>query len=108
MDVLQSSISELPDYDINMDYDLKESNIARAVVLMSKIPTIVRAWDRIEKGCRSLTRERGSSTCGEFSDMLRGKEPNEEESKIFDICLILHAEHSFTHPLFARSGNSFH
>ena len=49
MDVLQSSISELPDYDSDMDDDLKEANIKRAILLISKIPTIVAAWDRIRK-----------------------------------------------------------
>ena len=33
--------------------------------------------------------------------MLRGTEPLQEESKVFDICLILHAEHSFNASTFA-------
>ena len=101
MDALQSSISELPDYDINMDDDLKEANIERAIVLMSKIPTIVAAWDRIRKGLQVVDPRGEGSHAANFLYMLRGKDANEEESKIFDICLILHAEHSFNASTFA-------
>src|SRR5712691_448265 len=85
MDALQSSISELPDYDINMDDDLKEANIERAIVLMSKIPTIVAAWDRIRKGLQVVDPIGEGSHAANFLYMLRGKDANEEESKIFDI-----------------------
>ena len=47
MDVLQSSICELADYDSNLDDDSKDANINRAINLISKIPTIVAAWERI-------------------------------------------------------------
>jgi len=101
MDVLQSSISELPDYDANMEDDLKEANIERAIVLISKIPTIVATWDRIRKGLQIVGPREEGSHAANFLYMLRGKDANEEESKIFDICLILHAEHSFNASTFA-------
>jgi citrate synthase len=101
MDVLQSSISELPDYDLDMDDDLKEANIRRAILLISKIPTIVAAWDRIRKGLQVVDPREVGSHAANFLYMLRGKDANEEESKIFDICLILHAEHSFNASTFA-------
>jgi citrate synthase len=101
MDVLQSSISELPDYDVNMEDDFKEANIERAIVLISKIPTIVATWDRIRKGLQIVGPKEEGSHAANFLYMLRGKDANEEESKIFDICLILHAEHSFNASTFA-------
>ena len=36
-----------------------------------------------------------------FLYMLNGTKPSQEESKVFDICLILHAEHSFNASTFA-------
>lgn len=102
MDVLQSSISELPDYDLNMDDDLKEANIRRAILLISKIPTIVAAWDRIRKGLQVIEpRDEEKSHAANFLYMLRGKDAKDEESNIFDTCLILHAEHSFNASTFA-------
>ncbi|MGC1932170.1 MAG: citrate/2-methylcitrate synthase, partial [Candidatus Nitrosopolaris sp.] len=101
MDVLQSSISELPDYDLDMEDDLKEANIRRAILLISKIPTIVAAWDRIRKGLQVIDPREEGSHAANFLYMLYGKDANEEESKVFDICLILHAEHSFNASTFA-------
>ena len=101
MDVLQSSVSNLPDYDINMEDDLKEANIERAIALISKIPTIVAAWDRIRKGLQVVSPREEGSHAANFLYMLRGEDATEEESKIFDVCLILHAEHSFNASTFA-------
>src|SRR5262245_25733756 len=50
MDVLQSCIPALSDFDENINSDTKEDNIRRAILLVSKIPTIVAAWNRIRGG----------------------------------------------------------
>lgn len=51
MDVIQSTISELPDYDPDMNSDVKEANVKRSIILIAKIATLVGAWGRIRKGC---------------------------------------------------------
>jgi citrate synthase len=101
MDVLQSCISELADYDLNMEDDSKEANIRRAIILIAKIPAIVAAWDRIRKGYHVLDSLDEGSHASNFLYMLRGTTPTLEEAKVFDICLILHAEHSFNASTFA-------
>jgi citrate synthase len=101
MDVLQSCISELADYDLNMEDDSKEANIRRAIILIAKIPAIVAAWDRIRKGYHVLDSLEEGSHASNFLYMLRGTTPTLEEAKVFDICLILHAEHSFNASTFA-------
>ncbi|HYZ95193.1 MAG TPA: citrate/2-methylcitrate synthase, partial [Nitrososphaeraceae archaeon] len=50
MDVLQSCIPSLADFDENIYSDTKEDNITRAISLISKIPAIVAAWNRIRMG----------------------------------------------------------
>ena len=101
MDVLQSCVSELADYDLNMEDDSKESNIRRAIILIAKIPTIVSAWNRIRKGNHIVDPLEEGSHASNFLYMLRGTSPTPEEAKVFDICLILHAEHSFNASTFA-------
>lgn len=101
MDVLQSCISELPDHDLKMENDLKEANIHRAVILISKMPAIVAAWDRIRRGLKVVDPKEGGSHAANFLYMLRGQEVGQEEAKIFDTSLILHAEHSFNASTFA-------
>lgn len=101
MDVLQSCVSELADYDLNMEDDSKEANIRRAIILIAKIPAIVAAWNRIRKGHHILDSLEEGSHASNFLYMLRGTIPTPEEAKVFDICLILHAEHSFNASTFA-------
>ena len=101
MDVLQSCVSELADYDLNMEDDSKEANIRRAIILIAKIPTIVAAWNRIRTGHNVLDSLEEGSHASNFLYMLRGTTPTPEEAKVFDICLILHAEHSFNASTFA-------
>jgi citrate synthase len=102
MDVIQSTISELPDYDPDMNSDVKEANVKRSIILIAKIATLVAAWGRIRKGNDPV-----KPLCGEanhaanFLYMLTGEMPSREESRIFDISLILHAEHSFNASTFA-------
>jgi citrate synthase len=95
MDVLQSCISQLPDYDLDIQDDSHDMNIKRAKMLISKIPTIVAVWDRIRNGKEIIKPSSEMTNAENFLYMLFGTRPKREEAKIFDICLILHAEHSF-------------
>ncbi len=101
MDVLQSSILDLADYDHNRLDEGKNVNIKRAISLIAKIPTIVAAWDRIRNNKDVLEPLEDNSHAHNFLYMLRGEHPKHEISKIFDISLILHAEHSFNASTFA-------
>jgi citrate synthase len=101
MDVLQSSILDLADYDHNRLDEGKNANIERAISLIAKIPTIVAAWDRIRNKLDAVKPLDDNSQAHNFLYMLRGEHPKHEISKIFDISLILHAEHSFNASTFA-------
>lgn len=101
MDVLQSSILDLADYDRNRLDEGKNANIERAISLIAKIPTIVAAWDRIRNKQDVIEPLDDNSHAHNFLYMLRGEHPKHEISKIFDISLILHAEHSFNASTFA-------
>jgi len=101
MDVLQSCISELADYDLNIEDNSKEAHLRRAVTLIAKMPAIVTAWNRVRNGQHVVDPLEEGSHASNFLYMLRGVEPSPEESKVIDICLILHAEHSFNASTFA-------
>ena len=101
MDVLQSSILDLADYDSNRQDEGKNANIERAISLIAKIPTIVAAWDRIRNNKNVIEPLDDKSHAHNFLYMLNGEHPKHEISKIFDISLILHAEHSFNASTFA-------
>lgn len=99
MDVLQSSVSSLSTYETNKSED-RQTNYRKAIRLIAKLPTIVAYWDRIRND-RELIRPSKLNHAGNFLYMLTGKEPDQEFARIFDICLILHAEHSFNASTFA-------
>jgi citrate synthase len=101
MDVLQSYVPELADYDLNIDDSSKEAHVRRAVILIAKIPAIVAAWNRVRNGQHVIDPMEKGSHAANFLYMLRGVEPSAEEAKVMDICLILHAEHSFNASTFA-------
>jgi citrate synthase len=101
MDILQSSVLELADYDPNRMDEGKETNLTRAISLIAKIPTIVAAWDRVRRGMEVIEPLDDNTHAHNFLFMLKGEHPKHEVSKIFDISLILHAEHSFNASTFA-------
>ena len=101
MDILQCSVLELADYDPDRMDEGKESNLTRAISLIAKIPTIVAAWDRVRRGMEVIEPLNDNTHAHNFLFMLKGEHPKHEVSKIFDISLILHAEHSFNASTFA-------
>ena len=101
MDILQSAVLELADYDFNRLDEGKDTNLKRAVALVAKIPTIVAAWERVRNGLDVIEPLSDNTHAHNFLYMLKGEHPKQEVSKIFDISLILHAEHSFNASTFA-------
>lgn len=100
MDILQSMIAMMSAYDKEKGSD-REANYNRAINLISMTPIIVAAWDRIRNGNKIIPPSKKLNHAGNFLYMLTGKEPDTEITRIFDICLILHAEHSFNASTFA-------
>lgn len=101
MDILQSTTSMLADYDENINDDSKEANTERAINLIAKFPTIVATWDRLRKNLPIVEPSKNLGHAANFLYMLTGEEPDKEFAKDFDICLVLHAEHSFNASTFA-------
>jgi citrate synthase len=100
MDVLQSTVSLMAAYD-HEKVDDRNVNYKRAINLISKIPIIIACWDRIRNDKEIIQPLKNLNHAANFLYMLTGKEPDTETARIFDICLILHAEHSFNASTFA-------
>ena len=101
MDVLQASIPILASYDSELHEETREANLRKAVRLIAKLPNIVASWDRIRKGLKPVRPRSKLTHAGNFLHLLSGKVPDPETARDFDICLILHAEHSFNASTFA-------
>ena len=101
MDVLQATVALLAEFDRGSQDDSKESNQRKAIRLMAKMPTIVATWERIRKNLTIPPPDESLSYAANFLYMLKAEKPDQETTKDFDVCLILHAEHSFNASTFA-------
>jgi citrate synthase len=101
MDVLQSSVAMLADFDPHTRATEKDADVAKAKRLIAKIPTIVAAWDRIRKGNPPVKPDPSLEHAANFLYLLHGEVPDPETARDFDVCLVLHADHTFNASTFA-------
>ena len=101
MDVMQAAVPILASHDPQLHDETREANFKKAIRLIAKLPAVVAAWDRIRKGKEPVRPNPGLSHAGNFLYMLSGSAPDQATARDFDICLILHAEHSFNASTFA-------
>ena len=100
MDALQAFVSALAGY-YNESGTAKEVSYQRAVNLIAKVPTIVASWDRIRNGNDAIQPDPKLNHSSNFLYMLKGEKPDNTFERIFDVCLILHADHTFNASTFA-------
>jgi citrate synthase len=101
MDILQAGVSLLANHDPDVTDQTQEAAVRMAIRLIAKFPTIIAAWDRIRNDKEPLSPSPDLDHAANFLYMLKDEEPDEEESRFMDTCLVLHAEHSFNASTFA-------
>jgi citrate synthase len=62
---------------------------------------VVAAWHRIRQGLDPLPQDESLSHAANFLWQLHGKKPDPEMARDLDVCLILHADHTFNASTFA-------
>lgn len=93
MDVLRTAVSALDFYDSNGHGTDRETAVKAAVRITGQIGTIAAAWDRIRNGKEVVAPDHTLGIAENFLYMLRGERPDADEAHMFDVCLILHADH---------------
>ncbi len=101
MDVLQSVIPMLADFDDTATASTKAAQIKTSIRLVAKMATLVAYWDRIRKNLDTIKPDETLGAAANFLYMLKGELPDIQTAKDFDTCLVLHAEHSFNASTFA-------
>lgn len=94
MDMLQAFVSALAGY-YDEEFSNKDASYEKAINLIAKVPTIVASWHRIRNGLEPMDPDPSLSHAANFLYMMFGEKPDPEVEKIFDTCLILHADHTF-------------
>ncbi len=100
MDMLQAFVAALSGY-YDEEFKDKAASYNRAMNLIAKVPTIVASWERIRNNKELVNPNPDLSHAANFLYMLTGKKPDPEIERILDICLILHADHSFNASTFS-------
>jgi len=93
MDALRTAISALAFYDPQSRDLSREGALRTATKLTAQLPVVVAAFERIRKGEQPVEPKPDLNVATNFLYMLKGEMPSEREARIFDVCLILHADH---------------
>jgi citrate synthase len=87
----------------------REAGLAAATALIAKLPTAIARQQRRRQGLEPVASDAALSYADNFLTMLSGEQPTTRQARIFDVALILHAEHemnasTFTARVVAGTG----
>ncbi len=101
MDVLRTAVSMLGVYDPLASDNSIEASLEKAQRLMSQTATIVTTFHRLRSGEKVLEGDPALSLAANFLYTLTGKKPDDVMEHVFDVALILHADHELNASTFA-------
>ncbi len=103
IDVLRTAVSYLSNFDAERDDPTQAANMRKAQRLIGKFPTLVAAAHRLRLGKRVIPPDPSLGQSEDFLRMLTGKKPDPLATKVMDVALILHADHSMNASAFAAT-----
>jgi citrate synthase len=93
MDALRTAISALAFYDKNSRDLSREGALRTATKLTAQFPVVVATFERLRNGEEPVAPKPELNLASNFLYMLSGEMPQERVARIFDVCLVLHADH---------------
>lgn len=101
MDALQASAAALGLFYARRDLDNPVYIMDAVVRLLATIPTMVAAFQLMRKGNDPVRPRDDLDYSANFLYMLSEREPDPLAARIFDVCLMLHAEHTMNASTFS-------
>ncbi|HEX7360973.1 MAG TPA: citrate synthase [Bryobacteraceae bacterium] len=101
MDVLRTAVSMLSLYDPLAADNSEEANKKKAVKLMARAATIVTSFNNLRSGKAIVAGDPKLGYAANFLYTLTGKRPDDVIQHVFDVALILHADHELNASTFA-------
>lgn len=99
---LRTAVSLMGHWDSEANDNSPQANSRKAIKMTAKMGTLVCAFEAIRHGKNPVAPQADKSIAWNFMYMLKdGKEPQADLVKIFDTCLILHADHELNCSAFA-------
>ena len=93
IDTLRTTVSALEFYDAGARDISTENSRKISIKLTAQFASLVAATDRIRNGKEPVAPLPDENIATNFLYMLKGEKPSEHDAKLFDACLILHADH---------------
>ncbi len=94
MSMLRTSVSASSAYDPDGWDQSAGANERKAMRLVARFPTMIATFHRLRTGHDAIPPNPALPHAANFLAMLTGDEPEEEAARAFDVCLILHADHT--------------
>lgn len=101
MSMLRTAVSASSAKDPDGWDTSEEANYRKAMRLVAVFPTLVAYYDRLRKGKDLIPPDETLSQAANFLYMLKGEKADDETARIFDMCLVLHADHTMNASTFA-------
>ncbi|HET6616435.1 MAG TPA: citrate synthase [Gemmatimonadota bacterium] len=101
MSVLRTGVSTLGLTDPDRREDGPEATRRKAIRLIARFPTLVAAFHRARQGAEPVAPRSDLGHAANFLYMLSGADPDPDDARVMDVCLILHAEHGMNASTFA-------
>ena len=101
MDILKVAVAHTALYDPDRLRCCREGVMRKVIRIIAQIPTIIAYYHRARTGQDIIPPNPDLGHAANFLYMLHGKVPDKEEARIFDVALILHAEHGLNASTFA-------
>ncbi len=101
MDALQASVAALGMYYPARDVANQDVRHDSVVRLLAKLPSLVATFHRLRRGEPVPEPRNDLNAAANFLWMLLGREPNPDHVRMFDVCLILHADHTMNASTFS-------
>jgi citrate synthase len=101
MEVLRSATSLLSLFDPDTGDNSPEATLRKATRLTARMPTIVAAYEALRTGREPVAPDPSLSEAANFLYMLKGERPSEDDARMLNVSLILHADHELNASTFA-------
>lgn len=101
MDVMQSMAAALAQFDPELQADNRQAAGRSCLRLIARFASVTAAWQRIRTGAEPVRDLDDNSHAAAFLHGMWGRVPTPEETRLMDLLLVLHADHTFNASTFA-------
>lgn len=101
MEVLRALVAHMAPFDPEPDDNSPAATRRKGIRLLAAFPLFVAAFHRLRSGEAVVPPKPELDHAANFLYVLRGEAPPEDEARILDVALLLHADHGFNASTFA-------